>query len=278
MVALIVIPAFCQTQVTPQRAPARSQVARIKPQLATYSSAFGDTVLPQVADGGGWQTSITVLNLRTTPTTFSIYCFNDSGSPDEFPWNGIGTSAVVGGTLPGSGSITAQTAGTASATTQGWCEVESPGETPSDETENDVAAFAIFSYLPTHQEVSVAASCWYIEHSLILAYDNTNGYGYGVALVDSAQTVPPGQGDDTVDVSIADQNGNQIATDSFPIAPGSHQTFMLADKYPAVANTKGTVTLSMRTTSGWESLSGLGLRFAPSGAITSVGMFEAMTY
>src|SRR5665213_2674681 len=39
------------------------------------SSSFGDTVIAHVADGGGWQTIITVLNLRSTATSFTVACF-----------------------------------------------------------------------------------------------------------------------------------------------------------------------------------------------------------
>jgi len=75
-----------------------------------------------------------------------------------------------------------------------------------------------------------------------------------------------------------DQSGTQVATDSFEMVPGSHLTFMLADKYPAVVNTRGTITFAINTASGIATLAGLGLRAAPWGALTSVDMFEPTTY
>ncbi len=151
----------------------------------------------------------------------------------------------------------------------------SPGTNPMDQTvENDVAAFAIFAYAPTGQQVSVTASPSF-SNTLMLAYDNTNGYNYGVALVDSNLYNYVGQPNDTINVKIVDQAGNQIATDSFQIAPAGHLTFVLADRYPAIANTRGAVTFTM---SEFGSVAGLGLRYAPWGALTSVDMFEPATY
>ena len=151
----------------------------------------------------------------------------------------MGVYSSLYGSLAASGSLEVPTAGTASATSQGWCNVTSPGSGPNPSTEpkNDVAAFAIFAYAPTGQQVSVPAGHWFLQNadnSLILAYDNTNGYNYGVALADSNIYTYVGQPNDTVNVFIADQSGNQIITDSFPMVPASHLSFVLtaADHTP----------------------------------------------
>lgn len=280
--ALAAMPAFSQNQIKPRTTAAVRHQPRVKPKMST-STAFGDTILAQVADGGGWQTTITLLNLRTTSTTFSIDCYADNGGEQAFSWAGVGVGSSLYGNLLPSGSTEIRTAGTSALTSQGWCDVESPGSgpTPSTEPENDVAAFAIFSYAPTGQEVSVPASPEFLsnsDNSLILAYDNTNGYSYGVALCDTNTDTYLGQPNDTVNVYILDQAGNQVATDSFEIAPAGHMTFMLADRYPVIANTRGTITFAITTSSGIGTLAGLGLRAAPRGALTSVDMFEPMTY
>lgn len=240
-------------------------------------------MLAQVTDGGGWQTTITVLNLRSTPTTFYITCYGDTGASQPFSWAGTGVYSTLNGTLAGFGSLEAQTTGTAAGTVQGWCNVTSPGATnPTDNTvKSDVAAFAVFAYAPTGQQVSVTGSPWFLtntNNSLMLAYDNTTGYNYGVALVDSNTYTYAGQPNDTVNVIVVDQTGKQIATDSFQIAPSGHLTFVLANKYPAIANTRGTVTFRISTSNGIGTLAGLGLRAAPWGAFTSVDMFEPTTY
>jgi hypothetical protein len=114
-------------------------------------------------------------------------------------------------------------------------------------------------------------------NSLILAYDNTKGYSYGVALVDSYTLTYPGQPNDVVNVYATDQYGNQTEIDSFQMAPRSHVSFVLTDLWPSLANTRGTITFAIQTSTGFGTLAGLGIRAAPSGAFTSVGMIEPAT-
>ena len=224
-----------------------------------------------------------MVNLRRTPTTFSIDCYGDNGGPQPFSWAGVGAYSSVYGNLVGSGSMEVMTTGTAFGTSVGWCNVTSPGSGPNASTQpkNDVGAFAVFSYAPTGQQVSVPATSWFLTNpldSLILAYDNTNGYSYGVALVDSTTLTYLGQPNDIVNVVIRDQLGNLIATDSFQMVPSSHLSFVLADWYPIVDNTRGIVTFSISTSTGTPTLAGLGIRVAPWLSFTSVGMIEPATY
>ncbi len=274
ILALLALPAFPQNQAA---TAAPRQLARPRLSLSTGS---GDNVLAQIADGQGWQTTITVFNLRATPTTYSIDCYGGTGQPQAFPWSGMASSSSIYGSLAGSGETKIQTSGTASALTQGWCYVDSPGDgpNPSTQAENDVGAFAIYTNTQSHQEVSVTASPWYINGSLVLAFDNTNGYAYGVALADSNFYPTAGEPNDTVSVEILDQNGNEIGNDSFPMVPRSNMTFMLATKYPVVANQQGTIIFTMSMTGGLQTLAGLGLRAAPLGSFTSVDMFQTMNY
>jgi hypothetical protein len=148
-------------------APCVALAQRVKPRVSA-STAFGDNVIAHVADGAGWQTSLTILNLRSMTTSYTIDCYADDGSPQKFPFSG-----PLSGLLPGNGSMLIKTAGTAEGLTQGWCFLDSP---------NDVAGFAIFTNKPSGQEVSVPATPHFASQ-LILAFDNTNGYTYGVALV-----------------------------------------------------------------------------------------------
>jgi hypothetical protein len=249
----------------------------------SISTGFGDTVLAQIADGGGWQTTITVVNLRATPTTYSITCYGDGGAPQAFSWAGVGVYSSLYGSLSGFESFEIPTSGTATGTTEGWCNVTSPGDGPNPSTEpnNDVGAFAVFSYAPTGQQVSVPATSWFLENSdnsLILAYDNTNGYSYGVALVDSNTITYRGEPNDTVNVLISDQSGNLLVQDSFQIAPSGHFSFVLAQRYPTVTNTRGNAIFQIVTSSGVPTLAGLGIRTAPWLAFTSIGLIEPATY
>jgi hypothetical protein len=273
--------ALAQNQVT---AAVDTPAARqsLSPQLLA-STGFGDSVIAHVADGAGWRTSITALNLRQTPTTFSIFCNGDNGGTQSFNWVGTGSASLLNGTLQPGGALVIATTGTASALSVGWCYISSPGSGPNPSTQprNDVGAFAVFSFTPTGQEVSVPASHWFLENTnnaLTLAFDNTNGYSYGVALADSNPFPLPGLPNSTVTVTITDQTGHVIGTDSFQMASSSHLSFVLTQRYPALANTQGTITFTSHTFSGIGTLAGIGIRAAPSGAFTSVTMLEPATY
>lgn len=271
ILALAVIPAFSQNQF-------RARAARSKP-LMYSSTGLGDAVLPQIADGGGWQTMITIINLRPTATTAYVDCGSDSGGAQRFEWSGMGTASSLEGPIPGFGSIEIITEGKAATTSQGYC-VVSATQAPG----NDLAAFAIYAYAPSGQQVSVPASPAGLTNtrtSLILAFDNTYGYSYGVALVDTNTSVTGNSGD-TINWSVQDMGGSVMATGSFRIAPMGHTSFLLSDNIPATANTRGTITFtivdSVPDPVAPGTLVGLGLRACPWGALTSVDMFEPMTY
>ena len=80
---------------------------------------------------------------------------------------------------------------------------------------------------------------------------------------------------DTVVVSIKDAYGAEFANGSFSLGGCSHTTFILAARFPATKNRAGTVTFTL--TNG-TTITGLGLRASPTGALTSVDMLEPMTY
>jgi hypothetical protein len=175
ILALAVWPVFSQ-QVVGTTPHTRTRHQRVKPMLSS-STSFGDTVLAQVADGGGWQTLITIVNLRPTPNNFTIDCYGDDGNPKVYSWSGVGPHASLTGALQSYGSIEVTTAGTTVATNTGWCYLNT-----SPSSQGDIAGFAIFRNVPSGQEVSVETGS-ILSKSLILAFDNTGGYSYGVALV-----------------------------------------------------------------------------------------------
>jgi hypothetical protein len=232
------------------------------------STQFGEKVISHIADGGGWRTSITLVNLRTTATTATISCFDDSANSLPLPWAGIGTYSALSANLPADAEIIVKTSGTSAETVTGWCYVDSP---------SDISGFAIFLSIPNGQEVAVPFEQEFTS-SLILPFDNTNGYAYGIALVDSNYFSYVGELSDTVTAIVKDTNGVVLASSSFSIVPKSHMSFILSDRFPVVAGRSGTVTFTIATSSGIGTIAGLGLRASPRGALTSVELFEPMTY
>jgi hypothetical protein len=106
----------------------------------------------------------------------------------------------------------------------------------------------------------------------ILSFDNTGGYGMGVALANSDSMTM------TIAVTFRNEDGSILGTDSFKMDSMTHTSFIFADQWPFTAGRKGIVyfepTDSFGTASG---LAILGLRYTPELAFTSVTSLQATT-
>jgi hypothetical protein len=100
-------------------------------------------------------------------------------------------------------------------------------------TTGNVSGFVIFRHNGQEAVVPLESRN---ANAYLLAFDNTNGTFTGVAVnAVSAQAV-------SVPVIVRDDTGAQIATDTLNLAANGHTQFTLVtDKYPATANTRGTI-------------------------------------
>jgi hypothetical protein len=100
-------------------------------------------------------------------------------------------------------------------------------------TAGNVSGFVIFRH--NNQEAVVPLESRNA-NAYILAFDNTNGIATGVAINNvSAQAV-------NVPVTVRDDTGAQIATDTLSILANGHLAFTLVtDKYQTTANIRGTI-------------------------------------
>ena len=228
-----------------------------KPDIIT-STAVGDHVITHIADGAGWKTTITLVNLADVAVTYHLYLFADSGVPQAFPLASLGNANSITGSLPVGGSANIETSGTSSTVTQGWGAV-----TASDE----VSGFAIFRHIPTEHEAVVPVESW-LTGRAILAFDNLNGYFYGVALANPNNTTVQ------LTVSFKDEQGNQFGSGAITLSPYGHTSFLFADKFPVTINRRGTADFRVVGANLSHTFSGMGLRFNPTGAFTSVHMLS----
>lgn len=234
----------------------------------------GGSIIAQVADGGGWQTTFTVANLRLTPTTWQLTCHDQNGNPLPFTWIGVGTAYDLNGDLPGFGTAEYSTQGTG-LLTQGWCYLYSPSV---------VAGSAVFKYLPTGIEVGVQASVQ-LSPTQVLPFNNTNGYHYGVALANpnlNPWVIPFGQNPceanppaDVITVTFKDASGNTFDTEGFGIPGCGYTTFTLDQLFPSTAGKMGTATFTLVQ---GNALVGLGLLASTNNynvlqSLTSVSLF-----
>ena len=166
-----------------------------------------------LADGGGWQTLIALVNLDSVPADFAVKFWGESGDPLLVGITGNGNSATFVGTLPVGGSKTIRSDGSPPRGTSGWAEISSP---------QSIQGVAIFRFNPTGQEASVPLASsggrrW------LLPFESGEGLALGVAVTNLSATDTT-----TVALTIRDESGTVVATPA-PVALGlrQHASFVL---------------------------------------------------
>ena len=223
--------------------------------------------LAQIAFGGGWDTSIVLMNLQSAnPAPAELDFFANDGSVSAVPltspqqsFSGTMLSPVFGQQISASGQLildasdsSAALAGTA------WAQVQASGP---------IGGFSIFKN-HSGQEAVVPLETRNAP-SYLMAFDNTGQIATGLAIANVATDRYSGN----IRVIIRDDTGADIGTGFISLTPQGHNSFMLTDTtygFPATAGKRGTVEFDMPTPM-WQ-ISVLGLR-ANGAAITTLPVF-----
>ncbi len=270
-----VIPAIFTVTASPGSLP----VGQYKGTLA-FTDLLGDTAvdlfilsitpvatqtvqtISHIADGGGWSTSIILVNTGAQPASFTLQVTGDNGAAIARSSTGLGMLSTTG-TIPVGGSTIISTDGTAAQLSEGWARVTSA---------QSIDGTAIFrsaqpkgSAVP-YQEAAVplltAGSS-----TLLFPFDNNANLATGVALAapdnSTATTVTWRQRNQ------AGQNLTSSAEQPVTLPPFGHTAFVLPVDSALAANLRGVAEFDSPN----GSIFGLGIR-SNSGAFTSV---EAVT-
>jgi hypothetical protein len=234
--------------------------------VAALGSVTRAGVIPQIVAGGGWVTTIWLINGSTAAVQSSVVFHGDDGGPLALAGN-LTQPAV---TQPFDSSVLKLTiapnttalvvTGASGANVEGWADVLSNGA---------LSGFAVFSNGSAEAAVPLQAQ---IGTSFRLAFDNANGASTGVALVNLAGA-PAG-----ITATVWDQYGNQLAV--LPVAltendasGGGHDSFMLPARLAVTAGIRGIVQFQgnpATPSAAAGQLTGLGLRAEASGLFTSI--------
>jgi len=237
--------------------PVDAQAPRINPDIIADTTT-GNRVATHMAAGGGWQTSILLINLGSTLANYIVRFYGDSGSPQAFSFvsNGqsLGTQSVLTGTIPIGGLVSFKAQNVDSTVTTGWALID-PSST------GDIGGLGIFTYQPTGQQAVVPIESPSTQ-SLILAFDNSGGPATGFALVN------PHANSVVVNVVFRDSNGAMLLTDQFTMSPLQHMSFVLPNQYPGLAGQFGTALIS--TDSADDGIAALGILASSAGAYTTI--------
>ena len=213
------------------------------PRDASNPNPLTNAVLSHVADGGGWQTAITLVNLDSVPAQFTLKFWGDDGFP--LP------PGTVGGTINVGGSQTIRTDGSPPAKSTGWVQLISP---------QLVDGIAILRAPPAGQEVSIRFQA-NGSPRLFFPFDNTDGAAMEIAL---ASTTGPAS------LTLRNQQGQTISEEpplSVPL--NGHTSFVLPLRSADPKDVRGVARIDQSN----GSIFGVGLR-ANQGSLTSV---EAVT-
>ena len=229
---------------------------------ATATGLVSAGSMAQLASGGLWNTTITLVNTGSTAAEVVLNFFDDNGNalllPLTFPQTSS-TAPVLASTLDqtiGAGAeLVIQIAGTASqATQEGWAQLLANG---------NIGGSAVFGWTTAAgTQEAVAPIETRNPGAFVLPFDYTGGYATGVALANvSNQAV-------SVPVILRDDTGASLgAAAAISLPAHSHTSFMLAGSDPVVTGKRGTMELD--TPPGGQ-ISALGIRATPGGAIASV--------
>ena len=218
---------------------------------------LGNGTMAQVALGGGWQTTFTLINTGTSPAQAQLSFFGDDGSALSLPLTIVQsgtattTSSLTQTIAPGNQLVIVTSTADPQISVEGSAQLTTTG---------NIGGFAIFRYNPAGQEAVVPLETRNAE-AFLLAFDNTNGLATGLALANvSNQAI-------NVPVVLTDDTGANLGTATISLPAHGHTSFMLAGTYPAVAGKRGTVEFD--TPPGGQ-ISVMGLRATPSFAVTTI--------
>ena len=213
-------------------------------------------VIPQVADGGGWATTIVLTNTTASAQTVQLK-FNQSigAAGATTPWippfiESVSLSAI--GLPPGSTRFF-HTLGSAATLTQGWGELDAP---------DGVEGYAIFtSHAPGNPAQDATAPASTASGRVLVPFDNT------AHLITAVAMVNPNPAAENILVNIKTSDG-AVSTGTASLPANGQTTFLMPTQFPATAGKSG---LAEFFTSG--TISSIALRANPSGAFTTAPVY-----
>jgi len=207
-----------------------------------------EDVLPQIAFGGGWYTALYFTNPNASTETFRVTFTADDGTPMSIP--GIGSSKQITIGPLGTAILEAQNIG---ALTQGYATFSLPV---------GVTGYGVFRQTVSGRPDQEALVSFKSATSTLatMTFDDT-AYITSVAIANTSSAPT------TVNITLWDNNGNQIGTAAVPLAAGAKTESALRgyQGLSGIVGVRGTAQFSVAS----GDVSVLGLRF-DSSAFTSI--------
>ena len=214
-----------------------------------------------IAAGGGWTTTMTLINPSPAPVPVTISFHGDDGGalslPASVTQQGVTQTAAtpsVNAVVSPNATVLISMGDQIASTFVGWADVQSSGS---------LGGYAIFRSTPNAGSPSEGTAPLETQFSstLTLPYDNTAGFVMGVALANLSTASAD------ITATIWDDSGNPLGTQILTIDGSGHRAFVLPNQFAVTAGKRGIVRFQGAAAGG---ITGVGLRFSPFGTFTSV--------
>ena len=225
----------------------------------------------QIAYGGSWQTTFTLVNMSSVSTaTGALSFFGDNGSPLSAPVQGYGNVSVYTFAIPPGGSQRVVLSTSDSNTTQGWASMSTTG-TPV----RGQASFRVFLPKGGISEAVVplslpgSALCIFPfppsgDPIILIPFDNTNGqYITSIAIANTTNVDMP-----SIAMEFVDQSNNLLQSSTTGLQAMQHTAFVTTDRYQTLAGQKG--ILRIHADPAKLTVLGLLSNLASTGSITTI--------
>jgi hypothetical protein len=196
--------------------------------------ATTELIFAQVADGGGYRTTILLTNPSGTATTATIAFCDNAGNPLIVMAGGVLSSSFTL-PLPSAGSARLQTAGNPSDVSSGWARVTTSPAV-------DINGNAVFQYFRSnvlYSEASVTASI--PTDSADFYADEDGGFNTGFAVANP--TLAPAIGT----LTLHSNAGNIVGTAAINLGPGQHLPVFLFQVFPNAPSGRAQIRLTSGT-------------------------------
>jgi hypothetical protein len=175
-------------------------------------------VVPQVADGDGWASTVVLTNTTANETSITLAFNKDTTGGATEPWTPTFLEGNPGTwNLPAGSSLFLHTPGTAPSLTQGWAEL-------TGATSGAVVAYVIYTFTSGKNTSQATAQAVTGASRILVPFDNTGNLSTELAVVN------PNESDVSISVNF-NVDGKVSTGTALALAGGGQTAFSMASQF-----------------------------------------------
>ena len=231
--------------------------------LAPQAGMAALYAIPQIADGGGWKTSLVLFNRANKRIQGSLSFYGERGETVAFPIGQFQPVSTMVLSLGPNETRNIETEGAGSTVTVGWAMIDA---------EDDIGGFAVYRQrVAGRPDFEATVPVVLAGSQMISTFDQTGGFTTGLALVSL------NSGQVSLTLTFRDEVGDLMLERTVVLDTRHHTSFSFADRYPELNGKKGSLVVVGRSSAIQAGVfAPLGLRFNPTGSFTTVPFFASI--